>query len=252
MQYPLIKPRYYLSLFKDIVNFVRKPTNKEQLDKPTKLKIYDTIGLFVVKLFFLVPASVLIGLLHDPENLTKASFADRFSLPMMFLVAVIILPIIEEVCFRLSLKFRPIYLALSSGVLLYYLLTKAVYRTSNTVVDESFFLRLGLAIGFIVLLYPILSMKAVSRRLALLWDNNFRFIYYASCILFAGVHIFNYELNWLNLVLLPLITLPQLFSGIISGYTRVSFGFQYPLLFHISTNLIAVCASLLPFADFFS
>jgi hypothetical protein len=38
-------------------------------------------------------------------------------------------------------------------------------------------------------------------------------------------------------------------SGIVSGYTRVKFGFAYPLFFHIGTNTLAISLSFLPFAD---
>lgn len=250
MEYPLAKPRYYYSLFNEIVGFVRNPECVKDLEKSTKFKVYDTIGLFVVKILFLIPTAVLIGLLHDPENLAKASLAERFSPLMLLLITVVILPVVEEVGFRLSLKFKPIYLALSLGVFLYYLLTKAVFYTKITAVDESFVTRAGVAVAMVVLLYPLLSMKPIREKMAQFWESNFRTIYYLSCVLFAVIHIFNYELNWMNLVFLPLITLPQLMSGIISGYTRITFGFQYPMLFHMATNLIAVSMSFLPFADF--
>jgi len=168
---------------------------------------------------------------------------------MLLLVAVIIMPTVEEIGFRLSLKFKPIYLAMSLGVFLYYILTKAVYHTSNTMVDESFTIRFGTSIGLIILLYPIFNIKSIKQYLSKVWDDHFRTIYYLSCLAFARVHIFNYELSWINLLFLPVITLPQLLTGIISGYTRVAFGFRYPLVFHMATNLLAVGASLLPFAD---
>ncbi|MDW3649506.1 MAG: CPBP family glutamic-type intramembrane protease [Bacteroidia bacterium] len=249
MDYPLIKPRYYRSLFKDIVDFIRKPQDLEHVEKSTRQKVYDTIGLFILKLAFLIPVSVLIGLIHDPENLTKASMAERFTPMILILVAVIILPTVEEIAFRLSLKFKPIYFALSSGVFCYYLLTKAVYQTKISAVDESFIIRISVALGLVVLLYAILQFAQIKEFLSRFWEKNFAWIYYISCLSFAWIHIFSYELNTMNLLFLPLITLPQLMSGIISGYTRVSFGFQYPLLFHMATNLIAVSISFLPATD---
>jgi hypothetical protein len=221
----------------------------ETADKSTKFKIYDTIGLFVVKILFLIPISLLVGLVHDPENLTKTSMAERFSPLMLVLVTVLILPVVEEIAFRLSLKFKPIYLALTSGVFLYYLLTKAVFGTKISAVDETFITRAALSLGLVLLLYPLLNMKSISKKLSEIWTNHFRSIYYVSCITFAWIHIFNYEWTWMNLLFLPLITLPQLMTGIISGYTRTAFGFRYPLFFHMATNLIAVSLSFLPFAD---
>jgi len=249
MTYPFIRPQYYYSLFHDIIGFIKKPSKKRVIDKSTKFKIYDTIGLFILKLLFLIPLSLIVGLIHDPDNLSKSNMAERFSPLMLILVAVVIMPIVEEIGFRLSLKFKPIYLALSSGVLLYYILTKAVYHTNNTAIDESFLTRIFSSIGLIILLYPLFNRKSISQWLANVRDRHFRTVYYTSCLAFASVHIFNYELSWTNLLFLPLITLPQLMTGIISGYTRVAFGFRYPLLFHMATNLLAIGGSFLPFAD---
>lgn len=249
MQYPFIKPRYYYSLFKDIFGFVKKPRNMKDLEKSTKFKIYDTIGLFILKIFFLIPISIFIGLVHDPENLTTISLAERFPPLTLFLVTVVILPMVEEVGFRLSLKFKPIYLALTSGVFLYDFLSKVVFRTKLSAIDESFITRISLSIGLVLLLYPIINRQAIKQKLTIIWDNHFRSIYYISCISFAWLHIFNYELTSITLLLLPLITLPQLLTAIISGYTRVSFGFKYPLFYHMINNLIFLSISFLPFAD---
>lgn len=249
MQYPFLKPSYYYSLFKDISGYVRRPVNKKNLDKPIKFKIYDTIGLFMLKVLFLIPISILMSVIHDPENLSKSNMMERFSPLLLLLVAGVILPTVEEIAFRLSLKFKPAYLALSMGVFAYYILTKTVYYTKISAIDESFATRAGMAIGLMVLLYPIINTTAIKEKLTNVWDTHFRVIYYLSCMIFAGIHIFNYELSWINLALLPLITLPQLMSAIIAGYTRVSFGFQYPLFFHMANNLIAIGIAFLPFED---
>lgn len=246
MDYPLIKPRYYFSLFQDITRFIKKPINLKSHNKSTKLKIYDTIGLFILKLLCLIPISVIIGLTYDPENLSKSNMVERFSPLVLLLVTVIILPAVEEICFRLSLKFKPIYLAMSVGVFSYYVLTKAVFHTKISLLDDSFLTRLFGALGLVAFTYLIVQFsESLKRKLTKFWEKNFSWIYYASCLSFAWIHIFNYELNWMNLLFLPIITLPQLLSAIISGYTRVSFGFQYPLLFHMFTNLIVTSLLLI-------
>lgn len=248
MRYPLIKPKYYYSLLKDIALFIKSP-RIDTIDKSTKFKIYDTIGLFFLKLIFLIPVVIFFAVVYDPENISTSKMSERFS-PLVFLmVAGIILPFVEEIGFRLSLKFKPIYLALSSGVFLYYLLTKAVFFTKVSAVDESFIIRIGSAIVLILILFPLFNLQSVKDKLVKFWNNNFNLIYYFTCIAFAWVHMSKYEITWLNIVLLPILTMPQLMSGIISGYTRVAFGFQYPLLFHMTTNLIMIGMSFLPFSD---
>lgn len=249
MRYPLIKPNYYYSLFKEITNFIKKPTVDIQNKKSTKIKIYDTIGLYVLKMICLIPIVLFFALIYDPKNLVSQSMSERFSPISFLLVGGVILPTVEEVAFRLALKFKPIYLALSSGVFLYYFLTKAIFHTKISAIDESSYIRIGSALILIVAFYLMLNIGAIRKKLTQVWDKYFHLLYYISCITFAWIHISKYELIWLNIVLLPILTLPQLMSALISGYTRVVFGFQYPLLFHVATNVLAISISLLPFAD---
>lgn len=249
MNYPLIRPGYYSKLLREIVAFIRTPTLKETKEKTTRIKVYDTIGLYILKLIFLIPLVLFFAVVYDPENIQGASMSDRFSPLVFLLVGGFILPFVEEIAFRLSLKFRSIYLALSSSVFTYYILTKLVFSTKISAVDESFVLRVGIAFIVGIALYPIINISKVKERLSRFWSKYFRFIYYLSCITFAWIHITKYELILLNIVLLPILTLPQLMSALINGYTRVAFGFQYPLLFHISNNLVGIGLSFLPFTD---
>lgn len=246
MKYPLAKPAYYFSLFRDILNFIKNPSLSEQIEKPARFKIYDTIGLFIVKMVCLIPVVLFFAVVYDPENVQSANMSERFSPLMMLWVGGLILPLVEEVAFRLSLRFKPVYLALSISVFLYYILSKLVFSSKISAVDDTFMIRAGIALGFGLLIWPLFSFRSLKSLLSRFWENNFRFIYYASCLVFAWIHISKYEIIWLNIVLLPILTLPQLFSALINGYTRVAFGFQYPLFFHMANNVIAVGLSLIP------
>ncbi|MDW3196564.1 MAG: CPBP family glutamic-type intramembrane protease [Cytophagales bacterium] len=245
MKYPLVKPTYYVSLFRDLFHFVKKPSLEEQAEKSTRLKIYDTIGLFIVKMICMIPVILFFALIYDPENVQKASMSERFTPIMMLLVGGFILPLVEEVAFRLSLRFKPIYLSLSLSVFLYYVLTKLIFDTKISAMDESFILRTGVSFGFGLLLFPLFNYRKIKAVLNNFWETNFRWIYYISSLVFAWIHLAKYEIILLNVLLLPILTLPQLMSALINGYTRVKFGFQYPLLFHMANNVIAVGLSLL-------
>ncbi len=250
MDYPLIKLKYYHALLKDIFNFIKKPHNVAAGDKKsTRIKIYDTIGLYLLKFIFLIPLIIFFALVYDPENVQSENMADRFFPFMLLLVGGVILPLIEEIGFRLSLKFKPIYFALSSSVLTYYFLTKVIYQTKNSAVDESFLTRTSIAIILGLILFPIFNAKLIKEKLADFWNNHFPCIFYLSCVVFAWIHISKYEVNLVNVLLLPILTLPQLMSAIIYGYTRVSFGFKYPLFLHMFVNLFAISLSFLPLAD---
>ena len=249
MTYPLVRPGYYYSLFREILNFIKRPKNVLKTEKTVRIKVYDTIGLYVIKLVLLIPVVLFFALVYDPENVQSVKMSERFTPAMFLLVGGIILPLIEEIGFRLSLKFKPAYLAGSLSVFTYYILTKAVFQTNISLVDESFAIRMltSLAVGIIV--FPILNISSVKEKLASFWNKHFRSIFYISCIIFAWIHISKYEITFLNVLLLPILTIPQLLSAIVYGYTRVSFGFKYPLFLHMSVNLIAISLSLLPFTD---
>lgn len=252
MKYLLIRPKYYVSLFKDVLDFIKKPHQNIDLEKSTKLKICDTIGLFILKMILLIPVILFFALVYDPENIQSSNMAERFSPIALLLIGGLILPLVEEVAFRLSLLFNSIYFSLSSSALMYYFLTKAIFYTKISAADESFFLRILIALSFGVFIFLILNIKTVKEKVAKFWISNFRSIYYISCVIFAWMHISKYELIWINIFLLPILTLPQLLSAIIYGYTRVSFGFKYPLILHISMNIVSIGLSLLSFSDFIS
>ena len=249
MKYPLVKPVFYISLLKELLQFIKNPKLKWRSEKSSKAKVYDTVGLFLIKLVLLLPVALFFALVYDPVNVQSANMQDRFS-PLIFLcVGGIILPLLEETAFRLSLRFKPLYLAISISALSYYVLTKLVFSTKMSAVDESFLFRVGISLTIGLAVLPILNSKGVRERLIRFWNAHFPTIYYISCLVFAWIHITKYELSLTNVLLLPILTLPQLISALIYGYLRVAYGFQYPLLLHMSNNLIAIGLSLLPFMD---
>jgi len=249
MQYPFIKPKYYISLFNEVKNFIKNPKSEENQEKSLKFKIYDTIGLFILKLILLIPVILFFGFVYDPENVGISNMSTRFSPLLFLLIGGIILPFLEEIAFRLSLIFKPSYFALTSGALAYYISTKLIYHTKMSAFDESFVVRIVISLLVGVLVFLLVNIEQIKEKLTVFWKSNFRSIYYVSCMVFAWMHISMYEINVINILLLPILTLPQLMDAISFGYIRVSFGFQYPLFFHMSNNLIGIGLSFLPFTD---
>jgi len=246
ISYPLIKPKYYWSLINDLYNFIKSPEYKTGLEKSTGNKVYDTIGLFLIKVVFSVVVASLLQFIYDPENLTSTSMSERFSPLLLLLVGGIVLPLFEEMTFRLSLKFNPMYLALTAGGFSFYILTKAVFKSRLSLVDDTFWYRVISTVIIVLIVYAVCSRKTVNVNVQRFWERHFRMIYYLSCLSFAWLHIFNFELSLVNLFWMPILTLPQLFSATIAGYTRVVFGFQYPLLVHMITNILFLSLTFLP------
>lgn len=246
VRFPLIKPKYYWSLIMDLVHFIKSPKLNSSTGKTVKQRIYDTIGLFVIKVVFSITVASLLQFIYEPENLTSVSMSERFGPLLLLLVGGFILPIFEEITFRLSIKFNPIYFALTSGTFTYYIITKAFFKSRLSLIDDTFWYRVIPAIIIISISYFLVSRVNMKQILQRFWKKHFRIIYYFSCVSFAWLHIFNFELNLINFLWLPILTLPQLFSASIAGYTRTAFGFQYPLILHMSTNILFLSLTFLP------
>lgn len=201
--------------------------------------------MFVVKFILAIIVGVSIGIFYDAENITKSSMSARFSPMILVLVMVFILPLLEEVAFRLSLKFKPIFLALTVGVLTYYMLSKGVYHTKLSDVYDHFMERSFISLAMVYITYPLFSIAKIKSSLELFWKNNFRWIFYFFCLAFAWIHILNYELSLEHLLLMPLITMDKLVSALCYGYTRVTYGFRYSLAIHMLNNSIGFIAAML-------
>lgn len=238
--------KFYKSAFNDFFQFLFHPSlNLSKIEKSVTQKILISVILFILKISFSVAIASIIGAFYEPKNLTDASMSSRFTPLIYLLVGGLLLPLFEEVLFRLSLIFNPIYLSFSSAAATYYLITKLVFHVKLSEYDDTFFVRLGIALLMGGLIYFLVRKNTIKSYLTKFWIRNFKMIYYTSCVLFAWLHIFNFELNLTNLLLLPVLTLPQLFSASVAGYTRVRFGFQYPLLLHVFTNSSLIGLSIL-------
>jgi len=221
------------------------PIADPKTDLSLRQKFIGTWSMLVVKMILAIIIGVSIGIFYDPENLTSSSMTERFTPAVLFIIGVFILPLLEEVAFRLSLKFKPIYLTLTLGVLGYYITSKAIYCVKLTDFHHHFESRVLIGFAIMSIAYPLLSIQKVKRIFTLFWKNNFRWILYATCIAFAWIHILNYELTLMHLLLMPLITLPKLVNALCYGYVRINYGFMYSFAIHIFTNSIAFIVSMI-------
>lgn len=245
MKFRLLNPKHYYSEFRQLLKFVITPLHDSNCVLSVKQKITGTWTLFVVKTVLTVIIGVVMGLVYDPVNQTTSSMSERFSPAALLMVGVFILPLLEEVAFRLSLKFKPIYLALTLGVLGYYVSSKAIYHAKLSDIHHHFESRMIIVLTIIIFAYPLLSLPKVKKGLDRFWRKNFKWILYVSSFGFAWVHIFNYELSLEHLLLMPIITLPKLVGALSYGYARINYGFVYSFAIHICNNSIGFMVSTL-------
>jgi len=129
----------------------------------------------------------------------------------VIIVVIIVVPLLEELIFRLYIRYKTNYLL-------------------------RFFI-------FILNVAGKDRKEYIEKRIKKIWYKKYGYIFYFSAVLFGFVHIFNFDADKNLLLLIPIITAPQIFLGIFAGYLRVRFNLIWGYFLHAVHNMIA----LLPF-----
>lgn len=158
----------------------------------------------------------------------------------IFIAAVIIGPILEELFFRLPLKypkhaFTGILFATGFIVL-------AFIPTENQILQI-----IGSSIFFLSILSSVLFFNKKQReengdrKLAVAHRKYFRWLFYGQAILFGMAHISNFNFAEMdNLYIVPLLIVPQLTLGFILGYSRIKYGFWSNVYLHMVHNAVLI------------
>lgn len=92
------------------------------------------------------------------------------------------------------------------------------------------------------------AIEEILFRGPLIWFKNktfFKSIFYASVLLFAAVHLTNFELSEQVFNIAPLLVAPQLILGVFLGYVRVKLGLLWSICLHSLYNGILITPILL-------
>lgn len=65
-------------------------------------------------------------------------------------------------------------------------------------------------------------------------------LFWSLTVLFALIHIFNYDFESIPFWVYPFMVIPQLITGILLGVVRVRFGLRYSIILHSSFNFVLI------------
>ena len=184
------------------------------------LLLFKTISIGLI--FFLNWLEVF----EMPINLNRTRL-ESFSKLEILLLTSIYAPILEELTFRLPLKFSKRNLTIASiGISLTFcrVLAELKYEYSLT-----------LSIGIGIAVYLILN-KRILKKTSEFWSKNKLLIFYASLMTFSFLHLKNYELTTELLLFSPIFILPRVLGGLIFSYVRLNYGIILAILFHSFNN----------------
>ena len=204
--------------FHALWRFIKKPVELSEDKASLQLKIGTCGALFLIQIPPLLVLMALVGGLEqlglwDEDMHSLQKIFQEMEPVLIFLFAVIVAPLFEEVMFRLILKFRSNFLILWS-----------------------------IHIGVALHLGQKRSLLKTARKV---WDKFYGWVFYLMTMAFGLMHIMNFEPS-LNIYLLaPILVAPQILIGINLGYLRVRFGLIWSILFHAFYNGVLMSIALL-------
>ena len=204
--------------FHALWRFIKKPVELSEDKASLQLKIGTCGALFLIQIPPLLVLMALVGGLEqlglwDEDMHSLQKIFQEMEPVLIFFFAVIMAPLLEEVMFRLILRFRSNFLILWS-----------------------------IHIGVALHLGQKRSLLKTARKV---WDKFYGWIFYLMAAAFGLMHIMNFEPS-LNIYLLaPILVAPQILIGINLGYLRVRFGLIWSILFHACYNGILMSIALL-------
>lgn len=204
--------------YRDFRLFLRNPVNLPAEDQTVKHKISRLFSVLAMEIPIVAAIGAMIygigeiGLLDTDTHKIGVLF-QKMPLWKFILFGVVVNPFIEELIFRLYLRFNP------KGLSGYSLLSAS-------------------AIGKRM-------MKKIEAYLTHLWLNKFHLVFFSSALLFAIFHLSNYQFSITVLLLSPLLVAPQFITGLFLGYLRIKYSWMLGYFMHAIHNAFFISSSLI-------
>lgn len=193
------------------VAFIKSPNEENDFDASISSKIKTLLCLFsfaLILVFLFTPIFSLLKFLNilDPGSNVLEDLLFEFTFIQLVFVVAMAVPILEELIFRLPLRYKYNYL----------------FRS----------------IVFLISVTRLIPEKKLKDMVQRYWKGIFKYLFYFLAISFGLIHITNFEgfkdqLGWI-----PFLTINQLFAGFVLGYIRIRFGLIWSIIYHSLYNFL--------------
>ena len=231
----------------DYLLFLRNPKTIVE-NTSFKAKFITFLKVFLIREIFVLIVTVCRFLMAKsgiPHQLKSKWDSHRvghdlsgYGLPYLF-IAIIYLPVYEELAFRLGLKYRPFYTVLSLALISSLLLKMIV----GSLLPSGLYFVWDISVSalFVLLYHFILIKKVKINVVENFYDRRLSTIILASSLTFALMHLNNFVLSGSNEIPALLVTeLSFLFYAIIFSYLRIKNGIVWAIAAHILNNSLIV------------
>jgi membrane protease YdiL (CAAX protease family) len=221
-------------------DFLLYPYIIETSDASLKDKLLAIFMLFVVSFSSVVFIAGPLLMLAGVDDLTHkiSDLESEISTTALFILAVVIAPLMEELVFRFPLRYRRgaiLLLVLCLSMISFYIFQNIFSAKINATISGT------IAIMGFILIGSLSSEKGLE-KISNFLKNYYPWIFYLTAMMFAFAHIFNYDLPDEKWFLTPILVLPQLILGLFLGYVRLRFGIWASILMHAMNNFIPMMA----------
>lgn len=206
------------STIKNYLNYLKHPTDEKNTDATFGFKLKTLVILFLFSLPIIYTWGYLFSTLQklhwlDAGTNVNSSLIYKYSFLKLMLICVVSAPVLEELAFRLPLRYK-----------YNYLLQLMAHLISLT--------------GFA-------QKENWNETVQKYWQKHFAKFFYLMAIAFGFVHMYNFvdhKQLWTWIIVL---VFPQLFIGSILGYIRVQFSLPWSMAYHAFHNFMFLCIPLL-------
>ncbi len=224
--------------FREMFSFLRLPRFDYMRERPESVLMLHLmfIIIFIGIITLTTPILVSAGVM-DMDN-SVSNLMQEQSKWLFISLAVVLAPLMEELIFRLHLRYPLlglwlIFTGVTFGIISFFL---DIYSCP--------FLWTMTVVAFLAAAIIYLSREIIAQPMTLFYNRRFGFIFYITVLIFAFVHIFNYT-DLSNWIVAPLLVLPQLLISLFLGYVRVRNNVYMSMYFHGLYNLIPTLMFLL-------
>ena len=228
-----------------IFKFFLKPEQDSFSGQTITDKIKWLLFLLVFEMPFMLVALSLYYLLVtnglvNSENHLIGELIKNNNITFIVIFLILFGPFIEELIFRLPLRYKKANFIPLTVVILFF---------AGTLLFKKLHLSLALSIPLFVVFTAFSIFYIFNRRMAENRDkflsSNYHYFFYSLTILFALIHISNFNYSVSLLLFAPIIVLPQFVAGFLFGLIRIKQGFIWGFFLHALHNAIFILPVLL-------
>jgi hypothetical protein len=228
-----------------IFNFFIKPEENSFSGQKISGKMKWLLLVLVLEMPFSFAAGLIqqllfeSGLVNSEKHLVNEMVKSN-SIFFVIIMLVLFIPFVEELLFRLPLRFKKANFIPLALILLFF---------AGTLLFNKLHLSPVLSILLFIIIVVCIGFCFFNRRIAEKWgrilSTNYPLYFYGVTILFALVHLSNFTYSVSLLLFAPIIVLPQFVGGFFMGYIRIKQGFIWGFFLHVLHNVIFILPVLL-------